>query len=402
MKGQYSSYKDFPLIALPDPDQVPRRGAAARRHPARPRVRDEGLVLLRPRRRGLRASYEAHRDAYVRIFDRLGFDYVIVFAVSGAMGGSASEEFLAAAENGEDTFVHCTNCDYAANTEAVEIAASRPLDPVDDAAGRARPGHPGHADDRLAGRPAQRDAFPRDDRDVDRGGHAEERRRQAACTRTAPASCSRSGVPGDREVDLKRLGGQLDPAEVDAFDETTSPSTRPWSRATSARSAGPSARGIRYLRRPARGRAARRGSPAPTSPADTSSTWSPAATSPPTARSRPPRSATVTRCPRCGVRWRSRAASRSATSSSSAASTPRRSASTCSTRTASRHGHDGLLRRRRVPGGGGDRRGILRRARASSGRARSRRPTSTWSRTGKDEAIFTAAECWPPTSRPPA
>ena len=51
VKGEYSSYKDLPLVALPDPDQVPRRGASPRGHPARPRVRDEGLVLLRRRRR---------------------------------------------------------------------------------------------------------------------------------------------------------------------------------------------------------------------------------------------------------------------------------------------------------------------------------------------------------------
>ena len=61
--------------------------------------------------------------AYQRIFERLGLDYRIAFAISGAMGGSASEEFLAPAEFGEDTFVQCANCDYTANTEAVEIAA---------------------------------------------------------------------------------------------------------------------------------------------------------------------------------------------------------------------------------------------------------------------------------------
>src|SRR5439155_9656651 len=78
---------------------------------------------------GLQASYDAHRVAYQRIFDRLGLDYRIAFAVSGAMGGSASEEFLAPAEFGEDTFVQCTSCDYAANTEAVEIAAGPKQDP---------------------------------------------------------------------------------------------------------------------------------------------------------------------------------------------------------------------------------------------------------------------------------
>ena len=87
---------------------------------------------------GLAASYAAHRAAYQRIFDRLGLDYRIVSAVSGAMGGSASEEFLAPAESGEDTFVQCENCDYAANTEAVEIAVPPAQDP---AAPAGRRGH---------------------------------------------------------------------------------------------------------------------------------------------------------------------------------------------------------------------------------------------------------------------
>ena len=54
---------------------------------------------------GLLASYAMHRDAYIRIFDRLGFDYVIVKATSGAMGGSGSEEFLARADVGEDSLI---------------------------------------------------------------------------------------------------------------------------------------------------------------------------------------------------------------------------------------------------------------------------------------------------------
>ena len=78
---------------------------------------------------GLAASYQRHRDAYIRIFDRLGLRYVIVAAMSGAMGGSASEEFLADAEVGEDTYVKCSNCDYAANVEAVQIPAAPPSTP---------------------------------------------------------------------------------------------------------------------------------------------------------------------------------------------------------------------------------------------------------------------------------
>ena len=105
VKDLYSSYKDLPLCAVPDPDEVPRRGAAAGRDAARPRVRDEGLVLLRHRRRRARGVLPGAPRGLHQIFDRLGFDYVIVHAMSGAMGGSASEEFLAVAENGEDTFV---------------------------------------------------------------------------------------------------------------------------------------------------------------------------------------------------------------------------------------------------------------------------------------------------------
>ncbi len=119
VKGEYSSYKDSAGAAVPDPDQVPRRGASARRHPARPRVRHEGLLFLRRRRRRPQDRLPRHREAYQRIFDRLGVEYVIVSAVSGAMGGSASEEFLAESEVGEDTFVRCLESGYAANVEAV-------------------------------------------------------------------------------------------------------------------------------------------------------------------------------------------------------------------------------------------------------------------------------------------
>jgi prolyl-tRNA synthetase len=69
---------------------------------------------------GLQAAYDTHRAAYVRIFDRLGLPYVIVHAVSGAMGGSASEEFLAPLAVGEDSFVRCPACGYAANVEAID------------------------------------------------------------------------------------------------------------------------------------------------------------------------------------------------------------------------------------------------------------------------------------------
>ena len=108
---------------------------------------------------GLDESYQKHRDAYVRIFDKLGFEYVIVKATSGAMGGSKSEEFLAKAAVGEDTYVRCSNCDYAANVEAVQVRAPEPQ-PYDDApAAHAEP-TPGHPHDRHAGRPPQREVTP--------------------------------------------------------------------------------------------------------------------------------------------------------------------------------------------------------------------------------------------------
>ena len=77
---------------------------------------------------GLERSYQAHRGAYQRIFDRLGLNYEICHATSGAMGGSASEEFLAVSASGEDTFVVSTDGRYAANVEAVQIPRSRAAD----------------------------------------------------------------------------------------------------------------------------------------------------------------------------------------------------------------------------------------------------------------------------------
>src|SRR5918994_2050773 len=68
---------------------------------------------------GLEKSYAAHREAYQRVFARLGIEHRIVSAISGAMGGSVSEEFLAPTPVGKDTFVECGQCGYAANTEAV-------------------------------------------------------------------------------------------------------------------------------------------------------------------------------------------------------------------------------------------------------------------------------------------
>ncbi|MEJ7629085.1 MAG: proline--tRNA ligase [Nocardioidaceae bacterium] len=161
-------------------------------------------------------SYEAHRDAYVRIFDRLGLDYVIVAAMSGAMGGSASEEFLANAVNGEDTYVRCTSCDYAANVEAVRVPVPDAVGYDDVPAAHAEKTPDTPTIETLVDHLNQ--AFPRDDRMWAAGDtlknvvvmlvHPDGTREPLAI-----------GVPGDRAVDMKRLEAQVHPSEVGVFDE---------------------------------------------------------------------------------------------------------------------------------------------------------------------------------------
>jgi prolyl-tRNA synthetase len=79
---------------------------------------------------GLDASYQKHREAYCRIFDRCGLKYMVIDAHSGAMGGSQSEEFMVRTPAGEDQIVSCEKCNYAANLEK----ASSKLAPVEDLA----------------------------------------------------------------------------------------------------------------------------------------------------------------------------------------------------------------------------------------------------------------------------
>ena len=126
VKGEYSSYKDLPLALY----QIQTKY----RDEARPRsgiIRGREFVMKDSYSfdltdEGLVESYMRHRAAYIKTFDRLRMKYNIVSAVSGAMGGSASEEFLAPCETGEDTYVLCEKCGYAANVEAMTtvVAAS--------------------------------------------------------------------------------------------------------------------------------------------------------------------------------------------------------------------------------------------------------------------------------------
>ncbi|MGO4456269.1 proline--tRNA ligase [Streptomyces sp. M-16] len=196
VKDQCTSYKDLPVmlyqIQTKYRDEARPRSGVLRGREFQMKdsysfdVSDEGLA----------ESYRLHREAYVRIFERLGLDHRIVSAVSGAMGGSASEEFLAPAAAGEDTFVDCPSCDYAANTEAVTFA----LTPV------------------TAEHPAIEEVDTPDTPTIE----------TLAAHLGVPASATLKnllvkvdgeitavGVPGDREVDLGKLGEHLAPAVVE-------------------------------------------------------------------------------------------------------------------------------------------------------------------------------------------
>jgi len=129
VKGEYSSYKDLPLTIY----QIQTKF----RDEARPRsgiIRGREFVMKDSYSfdltdEGLAVSYQKHRDAYIKTFDRLGLKYNIVKAVSGAMGGSKSEEFLAPCSTGEDTYVLCPSCGFAANVEAM-VTKVVPQDPA--------------------------------------------------------------------------------------------------------------------------------------------------------------------------------------------------------------------------------------------------------------------------------
>jgi prolyl-tRNA synthetase len=163
---------------------------------------------------GLAESYRLHRDAYVRIFDRVGLQYVIVTATSGAMGGSASEEFLAVAETGEDTFVRSPG-GYAANVEAVTTPAppARPIEGLPAAQAHHTPNTPTIETlvDFLNAA------------DLGRTFTAADTLKNVLLKTRAPGAAEWTllgiGVPGDREVDMKRLEAALDPAEVALLDE---------------------------------------------------------------------------------------------------------------------------------------------------------------------------------------
>ncbi|WP_020575636.1 proline--tRNA ligase [Actinopolymorpha alba] len=218
VKDLFSSYKDLPLsiyqIQWKYRDEPrPRAGIMRGREFSMKDsysfdVDDAGLV----------ASYTKHRDAYISTFNRLGLDHVIVTAMAGAMGGSLSEEFLTPTEVGEDTFVRCTSCDYAGNTEAVEVPVpeAMPYDGLPAAHVEDTPDTP--TIETLVNLLNSQEKLRRDDRPW----QASDTLKNLIVKLVHPTGESELlaiGVPGDREVDEKRLGAQVYPATVEATTE---------------------------------------------------------------------------------------------------------------------------------------------------------------------------------------
>src|ERR1700744_5277232 len=214
VKGEYSSYKDFPLTLYQIQNKY--------RDEARPRA---GILRARefvmkdsysfdidsPR---LKAAYHPHREGYQRIFVRLKVRYIIMWALSGAMGGSASEEFLAESPVGEDTFVRCPESGYAANVEAVITARpdALPIDGLPEAMVHDTGDTP-----TIASLVAWAN-----EADLGRAGTAADTLKNVLVKVRQPGGdweLLAIGVPGDREVDDKRLSAALEPAEYALLDD---------------------------------------------------------------------------------------------------------------------------------------------------------------------------------------
>ncbi|MEZ0072359.1 proline--tRNA ligase [Planotetraspora sp. GP83] len=212
VKGEYSSYKDYPVTLY----QIQTKY----RDEARPRagiLRGREFVMKDSYSfdlddDGLKHSYETHREAYIRIFDRLGIDYRVVFAMSGAMGGSASEEFLAPCATGEDTFVACHNCGYAANAEAVVTPAPPAV----------TTGHPALEVLDTPDTPTIESLVGYVNEHHGLGITAADTLKNVVVKVRTPGSDKAEtliiGVPGDREVDFKRLEAAVSPGVPEIFE----------------------------------------------------------------------------------------------------------------------------------------------------------------------------------------
>ncbi len=216
VKDLYNSYKDLPLSIYQIQDKY--------RDEARPRA-----GLLRGREftmkdaysfdvsdAGLDASYQAQRDAYERIFRRLGLEYVIVQADAGAMGGSKSEEFLHPTPVGEDTFVRSAG-GYAANVEAFETIVPESL-PID--------GQPAPVVFDSPNTPTILtlvDHVNEHEPRTDRAWRAADTLKNVVLALThldGTRELVVVGMPGDREVEVKRAEVSFAPAVVEAATES--------------------------------------------------------------------------------------------------------------------------------------------------------------------------------------
>jgi prolyl-tRNA synthetase len=206
VKSEYSSYKDLPVSLF----QIQTKY----RDEARPRagiLRGREFVMKDSYSfdlddEGLQRSYDAHRAAYVRIFERLGLDVRIVAATSGAMGGSASEEFLAVTATGEDTFASTAD-GYAANVEKLQLRGPAECDPS---------AHPAMEVVDTPHAPTIA-ALVEHFRGLGADVGPEHTLKNVVLTLTSPDGTTETlvvGVPGDREVDLKRLEAHVAPATV--------------------------------------------------------------------------------------------------------------------------------------------------------------------------------------------
>ena len=216
VKDLYNSYKDLPVCLYQLQDKY--------RDEARPRA-----GLLRGREftmkdaysfdisdEGLAQSYQAQRDAYERIFTRLGLDYVIVKADAGAMGGSRSEEFLHPTEVGEDSFVRSAG-GYAANIEAFTtvVPASLPIEGQPAARVFDSPNTP--TIESLINHLNEHE--PRED---GRSWTAADTLKNVVLALThldGTRELISIGLPGDREVELARVEVAFSPAAVEAATE---------------------------------------------------------------------------------------------------------------------------------------------------------------------------------------
>lgn len=217
VKDLYASYRDYPVTLF----QIQTKY----RNEARPRagmLRGREFVMKDSYsfdldQAGLEESYVAHRAAYQRIFDQLRLRWAVVAAASGAMGGHRSEEFLAVSASGEDSYVECAHCGYAANTEAVTTPPPPARDPAVAPPLRVHDTPETPTIETLVEMANQRRLGLRDD------WTAADTLKNVVVEVRAPGAPEAEvlviGVPGDREVDLRRMEAVLHPASVSVFED---------------------------------------------------------------------------------------------------------------------------------------------------------------------------------------